>query len=145
MVVAGRVEKHQKFVKLFKLQTLVYQVYIHSIAELSKWAYFATPCRWSAYWATKCRADEKRGIFINVRLMVRDDNGKIQSEHQTPTFIHLPNNLNISPGEQRREAFTKTFLTEVRTIKWSFSYINFVMLLGMTSICLRIEILQKFA
>lgn len=49
----------------------------------------------------------RRGIFINVRPTERYDNGKIQSEHQTPSFIHLRNNLNISPGEQRREAFTK--------------------------------------
>lgn len=58
----------------------------------------------------------KRGIFINVRPNV-DDNGKIQSEHQTPSFIHLRNNLNISPGERRREAFAKTPLKKVRKIK----------------------------
>lgn len=61
----------------------------------------------------------KRGIFINVRPSV-DDNGKIESEHQTPSFIHLRNNLNISPGEQRREAFTKTPLKKVREIKQCF-------------------------
>lgn len=62
----------------------------------------------------------KRGIFINVRPNV-DDNGKVQSEHhQTPSFIHLRNNLNISPGERRREAFTKTPLKKVREIKLSF-------------------------
>lgn len=49
---------------------------------------------------------EQRGIFINVRG--RDDgNGKIQSEHQTPSFIQLRNNLNISPGEQRRDSQAK--------------------------------------
>lgn len=65
----------------------------------------------------------KRGIFINVRAMDRDDNGKIQSEHQTPSFIHLQNNLNISPDEQRREAFTKTSpKKEVRKIKLCFLY-----------------------
>lgn len=47
----------------------------------------------------------KRGIFINVT----DDNARTQSEHQTASFIRLRNNLNISPGERRREAFTKTF------------------------------------
>lgn len=63
----------------------------------------------------------KRGIFINVRPMVGDDNVKIQSEHQTPSFIHLRNNLNISPDEQRREAFTKTpSKKEVREIKECF-------------------------
>lgn len=51
----------------------------------------------------------KRGIFINVA----DDNGRTQSEHQTAGFIRLRNNLNISPGERRREAFTKT-LSKVR-------------------------------
>lgn len=61
----------------------------------------------------------KRGIFINVRPSV-DDNGKIQSGHQTPSFIHLRNNLNISPGERRREAFTKTPLKKVREIKQCF-------------------------
>lgn len=58
----------------------------------------------------------RRGIFINVQPSV-DDNTKIQSEHQTPSFIHLKNNLNISPGERRREAFTKTPLKKVREIK----------------------------
>jgi hypothetical protein len=58
----------------------------------------------------------KRGIFINVQPSV-DDNGKKHSEHQTPSFIHLRNNLNISPGERRREAFTKTPLKKVREIK----------------------------
>lgn len=51
----------------------------------------------------------KRGIFINVA----DDNGRTQSEHQTAGFIRLRNNLNISPGERGREAFTKT-LSKVR-------------------------------
>jgi hypothetical protein len=50
---------------------------------------------------------KKRGIFINVQPIAKDDNGKIQSQHQTPSFIHLRNNLNISPGEQRRESYTK--------------------------------------
>ena len=60
----------------------------------------------------------KRGIFINVRPSISMvDNGKIQLERQTPSFIHLRNNLNISPGERRREAFTKTPLKKVREIK----------------------------
>lgn len=60
----------------------------------------------------------KRGIFINVAPSMRDDNGrtKIQSEHQTPTFVRHRNNLNISPGEVGREAFTngKTSWKKVR-------------------------------
>jgi hypothetical protein len=59
---------------------------------------------------------ERRGIFINVQPSV-DDNAKKHSEHQTPSFIHLRNNLNISPGERRREAFTKSPLKKVREIK----------------------------
>lgn len=57
----------------------------------------------------------RRGIFINVAPMARmgNDNGETQSEHQTASFIRLRNNLNISPTEQRREAFTKT-LSKVR-------------------------------
>jgi hypothetical protein len=60
----------------------------------------------------------KREIFINVRPNM-DDNRKVQleHEHQTPSFIHLRNNLNISPGERRREAFTKTSSKKVREIK----------------------------
>lgn len=51
----------------------------------------------------------KRGTFINVAPTALDDNGGIeQSEHQTASFIRLGNNLNISPGEQRRAPFTKT-------------------------------------
>jgi hypothetical protein len=46
----------------------------------------------------------RRGFFINVAPAVRDE--KTQSEHQTPSFISLRNNLNISPGGGR-EAFTK--------------------------------------
>lgn len=50
----------------------------------------------------------KRGTFINVAPTALDDNGGKQSEHQTASFIRLGNNLNISPGEQRRAPFTKT-------------------------------------
>jgi hypothetical protein len=46
----------------------------------------------------------RRGFFINVTPAVRDE--KTQSQHQTPSFISLRNNLNISPGGGR-EAFTK--------------------------------------
>lgn len=51
----------------------------------------------------------RRGIFINGAMlpMARDDNGKTQSEHQPASFIRGRNNLNISPGEEGREAFTK--------------------------------------
>lgn len=47
----------------------------------------------------------RRGIFINGAAM--DDNGKTQSEHQPASFIQVRNNLNISPGDVGREAFTE--------------------------------------
>lgn len=57
----------------------------------------------------------RRGIFINGAAlpMVKDDNGKTQSEHQAASFIQVRNNLNISPGRAEREGFTKT-LSKVR-------------------------------
>lgn len=51
---------------------------------------------------------EGRAFFINVRPPPVDDNGRTQSEHQAANFIRSRNNLNISPGERGREAFTKT-------------------------------------
>lgn len=57
----------------------------------------------------------RRGLFINVAPTVKDESGeKTQSQHQTPSFISLRNNLNISPGEGAgREAFTKASSTKV--------------------------------
>lgn len=57
----------------------------------------------------------KRGYFINVVPMLRDDYGGTQSEHQVPTTLaRLRNNLNISPGEHEREAFAQTSFKKVR-------------------------------
>lgn len=61
----------------------------------------------------------KRAIFINVAPSVSDDNGRTrtQSGHQTPSFVRHRNDLNISPGEVGREAFTKTPWKKVRKIR----------------------------
>lgn len=55
-------------------------------------------------------AMRKRGYFINVAPTVKDDYGGTQSEHhQAPrAWDRLRNNLNISPGEYGREAFSQT-------------------------------------
>lgn len=51
----------------------------------------------------------KRGFFINVQPVARtnyQDDGS--SKEQWQQLTHRGNNLNISPGEVKRESFTKT-------------------------------------
>lgn len=105
--------KHHKFRKLLKPQTFkriecIIISYIHKrrnfLSQPHEMSFFASTN--SGVHIERVNAEKigKRGTFINVM----DDNARTQSEHQTASFARLRNNLNISPGERGREAFTKT-------------------------------------